>query len=143
MEIREKSATWLELAVAPVWRRDKFVVKMHRLLERDEACFVLSVDERWLCSGEGKLTVFRSEAAVDRFLELLGVGSRQNGEPLSDVPDEACGRHCLQMRGEHLAYCVFNDPLAAVEVPGRPRRRHRIQSVPARACFISDSIWRS
>lgn len=52
MEHRNKRATWLELAVAPIWRRDKFVVKVHSLLQRTEQCFVLSVNERWLCSGK-------------------------------------------------------------------------------------------
>lgn len=140
MEHRNKRATWLELAVAPIWRRDKFVVKVHSLRQRTEQCFVLSVDERWLCSGEGKLTVFRSGDAVDRFLQLLGITVRQEGAPVSDVADEACGHHCMQLQGDHLAYCVLNDPTIECRESGRAVRRHRIQSAPSRACFISDAV---
>jgi len=140
MKQRSGSATWLELAVAPIWRRDKFVVKVHSVLQRSENCFVLSVDERWLCSGEGKLTVFRSGDAVDRFLQLLGVTVRQVGEPVDDVADEACGHHCLQLRGNHLAYCALNDPVLKARASDSGVQRHRIQSTPSRACFISDAI---
>lgn len=140
MDHRKSNATWLELAVAPVWRRDKFVVKVHSLLEHGENCFVLSVDERWLCSGEGKLTVFRSRDAVDRFLQLLGVAARQEGEPADEGTVGNGEHHCLQLRENKLGYCVLSDPASRDGLATGKVRRHRIQSAPARACFISDSV---
>ena len=140
MERKKSNATWLELAVAPVWRRDKFVVKVHPLFEHGESFFVLSVDQRWLCSGEGNLTVFRSQDAVDRFLQLLGVGALQKGEPVDEAAVGGGEHHCLQLRGNMLGYCALNDPASRDSRVAGTVLRHRIQSTPSRACFISDSI---
>lgn len=71
MELSGKMATWLELAVAPDWHRRRSTIKLHPVAGREGRCFVLSMDNRWLCVASGQLTVFRGEEAARRFLQLV------------------------------------------------------------------------
>lgn len=100
-------ATWLELAVAPEWRRQQCAVRIHAMGTEHSGCYALSMDGRWICSGDGRLTVFRGFDAALRFLRALRVEEVERGAALTD--DVACdGRHyCLCVgRDDCLAQCA-------------------------------------
>lgn len=100
-------ATWLELAVAPDWRRQHCRVRVHRLDgEAGGGCYALSMDDRWLCTGDGRLTVFNGLEAALRFLKLVRVEDFESEDtPVSSV---ACNGnyYCLCVgRGGALSAC--------------------------------------
>jgi hypothetical protein len=99
MDISARVATWLELAVAPEWQRQRAQVKLHPVKGQEGRCFTLSMNDRWLCVGQGQLTVFRGRDAAQRFLKLVRIESAQDSEesPLDTV---ACD-------GSH--YCLYAD----------------------------------
>lgn len=98
MEISAQSgklATWLELAVAPDWRRSTCKIRVHALGQREGGCYAISMDNRWLCVGNGGLTVFHGLSAALRFLKLLRIDNFEPGEA-ADVGSVCNGRrYCL------------------------------------------------
>ncbi len=99
-------ATWLELAVAPEWRRQNCKVRIHSLGGKGGGCYALSMDGRWLCTGDARLTVFKGLDSALRFLKVVRIedfepGSAPEGGLLTD------GQHfCLCVGGdEHLSPC--------------------------------------
>ena len=112
MEIKPRRSTWLELAVAPLWGRGQAQVRVHALGGGHAGCLAITVDERWLCANDGRLTVFGCRDSALRFLELLRIDHMEDGSP-SDLP---IGCHCegVQcMRLGRRGLCVCAD--------GRPR----------------------
>lgn len=98
-------ATWLDLAIASA-RPDDHRVRIHDISKPSRrSCFALSVDERWLHTGVGKLTVFHGIGAALQFLKLAGVDEFQPGETCSDDVD--CGKgDCLCLdRQDRLTRC--------------------------------------
>ncbi|AYH43198.1 hypothetical protein [Azoarcus sp. DN11] len=87
-----KVATWLELAVAPDWRRQQCRIRVHMVGPREGACYAISMDGRWLCAGSGELTVFRGLSAALHFLKLLRIEDFEPGEP-AGMPAVGTGRH--------------------------------------------------
>lgn len=75
-----RNATWLELAVAPDWRRTKSRIRVHAVAGRTNNCYAISMDDRWLCIGSGALTVFRGLSAALHFLKLLRIEDFEPGE---------------------------------------------------------------
>ncbi|NMG75057.1 hypothetical protein [Aromatoleum diolicum] len=101
-----KHATWLELAVAPEWRRNKCKIRVHALGQREGGCYAISMDNRWLCVGSGGLTVFHGLSAALRFLKLLRIDNFEPGEA-ADVGSVCSGeRYCLcEDKGRGLLAC--------------------------------------
>ena len=96
--VRNKVATWLELAVAPDWRRNDCRVRIHAVAGRDDNCYTISIDDRWLCVGSGELTVFHGLSAALHFLKLLRVEDFEPGET-TPLPSVNSGNY----------YCLCND----------------------------------
>ena len=128
MEIKGRRATWLELALSPLGRLGRAQVQMHALGGCPAGCLALTLDDRWLCANDGRLTVFNSRDAMARFLKLLRIERVQEGDA-RDLP-AACRREdvqcmCLGARG--LRACDLSSGQAA----GAPRARRPQASATA------------
>jgi hypothetical protein len=95
MNMTGKVATWLELAVAPEWRRNRCKIRLHAVGGTNGSCFAISMDERWLCAGSGGVTVFNGLGAALHFLKLLRVEDFEPGESAEDVLPCDGTRFCL------------------------------------------------
>ena len=108
MELNGRNATWLELAVAPVWRRGQAKVKVHHLSGGRGQCVGITVDERWLCANDGRLTVFGCRDSAARFLKLLQVDHMEDGSPAA-MPGGQCAVQgmvqCLRLGSRGLREC--------------------------------------
>lgn len=69
----DRTANWLELMVAPSWKKAAWDVHLHAVDGSAGHCFVISAGDRWLRANNGALTVFFGLDSAMRFLELLGV----------------------------------------------------------------------
>jgi hypothetical protein len=136
-EVNGRYSTWLELAVAPRWRLDRVQVQLHPLQGGRDHCLGITVDGRWLCANDGRLTVFGTRDSALRFLSLLhieGVGEGDASDLLA-----RCGCHsaqCLRLGRRGLGCCEGKE---ACELGGLPRAVQRAwpQSVPVRVDFMS------
>lgn len=99
MEAAESVATWLELVVAPEWRKRSCKIRVHAVGGRDGNCFAISMDQRWLCAAGGALTVFCGLASALHFLKLLRIEDFEAGEPPENV---------LQCEGNRCCLCADN-----------------------------------
>jgi hypothetical protein len=95
MEITRQVATWLELAVAPEWRRNTCRIRVHPVGGREDHCFAISMNDRWLCSGSGGLTVFCGRDTAARFLKLMRIDDFEAGEPPVEPVSCDASRYCL------------------------------------------------
>lgn len=101
MEFSGRVATWLELAVAPEWRKQRSTVKVHPMHGERGGCFALSMDGRWLCASSGQLTIFKGLAAALHFLKAVKVEDFQPGEPL-EMPGRCNGSsYCLELNKQN------------------------------------------
>lgn len=133
MELKGRNATWLELAVAPLWRLGQARVRVHPLHGAGATCVGITVDERWLCANDGRLTVFGCGESASRFLELLRIDHMEEGE--SDHLPSHCGCEdvqCMRLGVAGLRVCD-----GAWHAPARPDGPVRIviQSPPRRVSF--------
>ena len=105
MEIQPRRSTWLELAVAPLRGRGQARVRVHALGGGHAGCLAITVDERWLCANDGRLTVFRCRDAVMRFLRLLRIDHIEEGEACGSPT--SCGQnvHCMRLGRRGLCTC--------------------------------------
>lgn len=99
-----KVATWLELAAAPHSRDKTVILRVHPLVYAAEGklkkpggncCYAVSVDGRWVCFNDGRLTVLKGQKAVDRFMHLINMPHYESGDP-AQIEIE-CGK---------TAYCI-------------------------------------
>ncbi|MCA0187814.1 MAG: hypothetical protein LCH90_17825 [Proteobacteria bacterium] len=137
MELKGRNATWLELAVAPLWRLGQTRVRIHSLSGGRECCVGITVDERWLCANDGRLTVFGCRDSAARFLELLRIDHMEDG------PDEHLPGSCAHPMGVQCLRLGARGVLQ--ECDGGASRRARsgperivIRSKPQRATFGQD-----
>lgn len=136
MELKGRNATWLELAVAPLWRLGQTQVRIHPLSGGRDCCVGITVDDRWLCANDGRLTVFGCKDSAVRFLELLRIDHMEEGDPAEMTADCGCEKvQCLRLGARGLRECDGSN-LRPV-TPSGPRRVV-IQSRPRRASFGSD-----
>jgi hypothetical protein len=97
---------WLELAISSRWQEEGAVASVHpmRVGER-QPCYGITLDQRWLCSSDGALTVFDSMAAATRFLGLLNMDHlavERRGE--SELPEsDPC--QCFHLDDKGLTVC--------------------------------------
>ena len=136
-ELNGRYSTWLELAVAPSWRLGRVQVQIHALRGGRDCCLGITVDGRWLCANDGRLTVFGTRDSALRFLSLLHIERIEEGEA-SDVLAR-CGCHsvqCLRLGRRGLGCCEGKE---ACELGGQPLAIQRAwpQSAPVRADFMS------
>ena len=122
MEIKGRQSTWLELAVAPLWRLGQTRVRVHALEGGHAGCLAITVDERWLCANDGRLTVFKHRDAVLRFLRLLRIDHLEEGEAC-ELPT-SCGRgdvQCMRLGARGLcAYSGGRQPRRGTSQADRP-----------------------
>ena len=95
MERIGKVATWLELAVAPEWRRKTMQVCVHPVGTGKEQCFAISMDGRRLCASNGQLTTFRGRSAVERFLHMVQIDTFDLAEPDPTMSAFPRGYFCM------------------------------------------------
>ena len=136
MELKGRNATWLELAVAPLWRLGQTRVRVHALEGGHAGCLAITVDERWLCANDGRLTVFGCRESASRFLDLLRIDHMEEGEPSELPADCGCaGVQCMRLGTAGRRTC---------DGRGKPARRSDgprrivIQSPPRRISFRSE-----
>lgn len=137
MELKGRNATWLELAVAPLWRFGQTRIRIHRLSGGREHCLGIRVDERWLCANDGRLTVFGCRASAVRFLELLRIDQVDDGEASDLLAKCGCDDvQCLRMGARGLRSCD-----GGVKARGRDgEQQNVILSRPSRAGFRTDLL---
>lgn len=135
MELKGRNATWLELAVAPLWRLGQTRVRIHTLSGGQDCCLGITVDERWLCANDGRLTVFACRDSAVRFLELLRIDHVDDGEASDLLASCGCNDvQCLRIGARGLRAC---DGAAKARRSDGPQRIV-IQSRQQRATFSSD-----
>lgn len=120
MEIKRRRATWLELALAPLERLGRAQVQVHALGGGEAGCLALTLDDRWLCANDGRLTVFKGRDAVVRFLKLLRIERVQEGDA-RDLP-AACRRedmHCMCLGARGLRACELSSGRCSGNSPAR------------------------
>ncbi|MDD3354186.1 hypothetical protein [Zoogloea sp.] len=112
MELKGRNATWLELAAAAVSSQGTPRVRIHPLSGGGrDGCLALSVDERWLCANDGRLTVFSSRTSAERFLRLLHVAELEEGGKAELAVDCGChGVQCLGLGNRGLKPCPCPPP---------------------------------
>ena len=136
MEIKARRSTWLELAVAPLWRLGQARVRVHALGGGHAGCLAITLDERWLCANDGRLTVFKCRDALMRFLGLLRIDHMEEGEP-SELPAGCgCGGvQCMRLGTAGLRTCDgLGKPARRADGP----RRIVIQSPPRKISLRSE-----
>ncbi|MBR0566062.1 hypothetical protein J5J83_08035 [Azoarcus sp. L1K30] len=95
MENIGRVATWLELAIAPEWRREAMRICVHPVGPEDDQCFAVSMDGRRLCASDGKLTTFRGRRAVERFLSMVHIDDFDICAPDPTIRTFPRGHFCL------------------------------------------------
>ncbi|NMG65902.1 hypothetical protein GPA19_13200 [Azoarcus indigens] len=102
-------ATWLELASTaaqgvPAARR----VRVHPVGGHGGECVAVSVNERLLHDGEGRITVFRGTEAAAHFLGCGGVPAYLPGAPAPMAVSCGDAARCLHLkRGRRLTACCL------------------------------------
>ncbi|ANQ85356.1 hypothetical protein dqs_2325 [Azoarcus olearius] len=99
-------ATWLDLAIASARPAD-YRVRIHNIDRPGRgSCYALSVNNRWLHTGAGELTLFHGIGTALHFLKTAGVGEFEPGRA---VPEStSCGNgncFCLDKQ-RRLAQCA-------------------------------------
>ena len=138
MEIKARRSTWLELAVAPLWRLGQARVRVHALGGGHAGCLAITLDERWLCANDGRLTVFSCRDSAIRFLELLRIEHMEEGLPTDMGASCGCGDvQCLRLGTRGLRECD-----GSVVRPRRSdgQRQIVIHSPPRRPTFRTDFL---
>lgn len=121
MAVIRKAATWLDLATGSRLGREGLDLKLHPISAGCGECFVLSLSGRMVCSSDGKLTVFRSRKAVDRFLLLLELDEPPEGPHAGRVSSDPSRQHCLNICGNSLCDCSLEADPQAVTRGARQR----------------------
>lgn len=100
MDTTCRISTWLEIAVAPAWRRDQFEISMHPVSDCSTDCFVLFMDDKVVCSGNGQPTVFKGESSAKRFLQLVNISDYVVGAPCPIGNHGFLGACCLCVQAD-------------------------------------------
>jgi hypothetical protein len=109
---------WLELVVSSHQQDENLVVRVHPVRRGDRLpCFGISLDQRWLSSSEGTLTVFDTVAAATRFLNLLNLDAPTadtRGEVRLSASDPF---QCFRLDAQGLAVCTRCRPEGRTPAP--------------------------
>ncbi len=102
MRVQGKVATWLGTVAATQFHRTPVEARLHPISSEqfgdtnpDQQCYAISVDGKWLCSSNGRITVLRGLKSARRFLELLNLTRYQKGEPAQFEIDCSTSAHCM------------------------------------------------
>lgn len=79
MDIKKRHATWLELAAARLSLLGQGRIRLHTLTGGCRSCFGITLNDRWLCANDGRLTIFDCREAARRFLALLRIDKVEDG----------------------------------------------------------------
>ncbi len=106
-----KVATWLEMVAAPHSHDRNVKLRVHPVQEPEEhgdgprdQCYAISVDGRWLHSGQGCLTVLQGPKAVERFMRLINMPRYEHGEPATFKVDCGKNTHCIAIGPDQSLY---------------------------------------
>lgn len=99
MELKGRVTTWLDTIVATRIRQSPVKATVHPLGQTDrkgtEPCFAVSINGRWLCSTNGRVTVLHGRKAAERFIGLLGISECRTGDPIKLEVDCSSTAHCM------------------------------------------------
>ncbi len=105
MELNGPVTTWLDTIVATRVRKSKVNATIHQLAQTPQrsrdCCYVISVNQRWLCSTNGRVTVLHGRSALERFVSLLGLTHCPQGDTVSSTLDCNSTAHCLSVDRRH------------------------------------------
>ncbi|HRP75147.1 MAG TPA: hypothetical protein PK725_09990 [Rhodocyclaceae bacterium] len=110
MNLCGRTATCLELAVAPTSGRHQATIRLHPVGGEASAYLALSLDGRWVCTGRQRLTVLTGIDAALHFLRVLQIDDFRSGERAEDAAACDGSRHCLHL---HVRKCLATCPLVA------------------------------
>jgi hypothetical protein len=97
---------WLELAISPRWQEEGRVAAVHPMgVGERQPCFGITLDQRWLCSSDGALTIFDSMAAATRFLQLLKMDRLAMGGDCAFEAVESDPFQCFHLDANGLTVC--------------------------------------
>jgi hypothetical protein len=97
---------WLELAISPRWQEEGTVAAVHPMqVGERQPCFGITLDQRWLCSSDGALTIFDSMAAATRFLQLLNMDRLARGGRCDLEAPESNPFQCFHLDAKGLTVC--------------------------------------
>lgn len=69
---RSETILWLDVAIAA--QRGAVVASIFQVdVGVDATSFAVTIDQRWVVGGDGRLSVFETPQVARRFLELLGI----------------------------------------------------------------------
>lgn len=103
MDTKKRHATWLELAAARLSLLGQVRIRLHTLTGGCHSCFGITLNDRWLCANDGRLTIFDCRDAARRFLELLHIDKVEDGGT-ADLPS-ASGVQCMRLGTRGLRAC--------------------------------------
>lgn len=103
MDIKKRHATWLELAAARLSLLGQVRIRLHTLSGGCHSCFGITLNDRWLCANDGRLTIFDCREAARRFLELLRIDKVEDGAT-ADLPSGP-GVQCMRLSARGLRVC--------------------------------------
>lgn len=103
MEIKKRHATWLELAAARLSLLGQVRIRLHALTGGCHNCLGITLNGRWLCANDGRLTIFDCREAARRFLELLRIDKVEDGDAVA-LPSES-GVQCMRLGNRGLRVC--------------------------------------
>jgi len=92
-------ASWLDIAAAPIWQTRRPRVCIHAMCVHEQACHAISLDGRWICSTDGRLSIFETHKSAEHFLALAHVDDYEDGEAAELAPGCDCGTHCISFNG--------------------------------------------
>lgn len=99
-------ATWLELVNAANLCAQAPRLRSHAVGGAGRGCMALSLDERLLHDGEGRITVFHDADTLRRFLSLSGCDDYASGPPAAHGVSCGDDARCLCLRNGHgLGHC--------------------------------------
>ncbi|NTV10065.1 MAG: hypothetical protein HGA47_04740 [Zoogloea sp.] len=117
-----RAATWLELVTLPAQSHtDRPAVSVHSLDGEFHGCLAVTLRGRLVHTTTGRLSVFRSLDAVQRFLSLAGIMHWCVGLPLQGLAPQREKVECLQLGGGVLRSC---------ERCGKHAGKHKHQPMP-------------
>lgn len=120
MRVEGKIATWLDTVAATHFHHAPVEARLHPIsgsqqlgdADPELQCYAISVDGRWLCSSNGRITILKGLKSARRFLDLLDLSGYQNGEPAQFEIDCTTSAHCMafdKRRGLRNCTRLFQD----------------------------------
>lgn len=119
MRVEGRVATWLDTVAATHFHHTPVAARLHPVSDGQPGdhdpecqCYAISVDGRWLCSSNGRITVLRGLKSARRFLDLLKLSGYQSGEPARFAIDCTTSAHCMTLdkrRGLRNCTQLFQD----------------------------------